>query len=56
MHDAIPESERPRHDAHLSIYGAVDSKEGTVISEEPVHVVLAGLGQVRQDHHRACGR
>jgi hypothetical protein len=34
MHDAIPESERPRHDAHLSIYGAVDSKEGTVIPED----------------------
>jgi hypothetical protein len=34
MHDAIPESERPRHDAHLSIYGAADSKEGTVISED----------------------
>lgn len=32
LHDAIPESERARHDAHLSIYGAVDSKEGTVIS------------------------
>ena len=31
MHDAIPESERPRHDAHLCIYGAVDSKEGTAI-------------------------
>ena len=34
MHDAIPESERPRHDAHLSIYGAVDSKEGTAIPED----------------------
>ena len=34
MHDAIPESDRPRHDAHLSIYGAVDSKTGTVISED----------------------
>jgi len=34
MHDAIPESDRPRHDAHLSIYGAVDSKEGTVIPED----------------------
>jgi hypothetical protein len=34
MHDAIPESERPRHNAHLSIYGAVDSKTGTVISED----------------------
>lgn len=34
MHDAIPESERPRHDAHLSIYGAVDSKEGTVLRED----------------------
>lgn len=34
MHDAIPESDRPRHDAHLSIYGAVDSKAGTVISED----------------------
>lgn len=34
MHDAIPESERPRHDAHLSIYGAVDSKEGTTIPED----------------------
>ena len=34
MHDAIPESERPRHDAHLCIYGAVDSKEGTVIPED----------------------
>ncbi len=34
MHDAIPESDRPRHDAHLSIYGAIDSKTGTVISED----------------------
>jgi hypothetical protein len=34
MHDAIPESERPRHDAHLSIYGAVESKDGTVIPED----------------------
>ena len=34
MHDAIPESDRPRHDPHLSIYGAVDSKTGTVISED----------------------
>lgn len=34
MHDAIPESDRPRHDAHLSIYGAVDSRTGTVISED----------------------
>jgi hypothetical protein len=33
MHDAIPESERPRYDAHLAVYGAVDSKEGTEISE-----------------------
>jgi hypothetical protein len=34
MRDAIPKSERLRHDAHLSIYGAVDSKEETVIPEE----------------------
>ena len=34
MHDAIPESDRARQDAHLLIYGAVDSKEGTVISED----------------------
>jgi hypothetical protein len=34
MHDAIPELDRPRHAAHLSIYGAVDSKEGTVIPED----------------------
>lgn len=34
MHDAIPESDRPRHDAHLSIYGAADSQTGTVISED----------------------
>jgi hypothetical protein len=32
LHDAIPAADRPRHDAHLSIYGAVDSKDGTVIS------------------------
>jgi len=34
MHDAIPESDRPRPDAHLLIYGARDSKTGTVISED----------------------
>jgi len=28
MHDAIPTSERPRHDAYLSIFGIVDAPEG----------------------------
>jgi hypothetical protein len=33
MHDAIPKSERPWNDAFLAIYGAVDSKEGTEITD-----------------------
>jgi hypothetical protein len=33
MHDAIPASERPPHDAYLSIFGAVDAPEGGAISE-----------------------
>lgn len=32
MHDAIPPSERPEHDAYLSIFGAVDAPEGGTIS------------------------
>lgn len=33
MHDAIPVSERPPHDAYLSIFGAGDAPEGGAISE-----------------------
>lgn len=33
MHDAIPPSERPQHDAYLSIFGAVDAPEGGTMSE-----------------------
>jgi hypothetical protein len=32
MHDAIPASERPQADAHLSIFGAVDATEGGAMS------------------------
>jgi len=53
MHDAIPESERPRHDAHLSIYGAVDSKK-ELYFRRSVHAGLAGVEQVWQNHYGAC--
>lgn len=33
LHDSRPETERDAANAQLSIYGAVDSKEGTTISE-----------------------
>jgi hypothetical protein len=33
MHDAVPASERPQHDAYLSIFGAVDAPEGGTMSE-----------------------
>jgi hypothetical protein len=33
MHDAIPTSERSRHDAYLSIFGIVDAPEGGTMPE-----------------------
>jgi hypothetical protein len=33
MHDAIPPSERPQHDAYLSIFGITDAPEGGTMSE-----------------------
>lgn len=33
MHDAILPSERPQHDAYLSIFGAMDAPEGSTMSE-----------------------
>src|ERR1700675_2197699 len=33
MHDAIPPSERPQHDAYLSIFGVVDAPEGGTMAE-----------------------
>src|ERR1700730_5132737 len=33
MHDAIPTSERPRHDAYLSIWEIVDPPEGGTMPE-----------------------
>ena len=33
MHDAIPQSERPQHDAYLSIFGIEDAPEGGTMSE-----------------------
>jgi hypothetical protein len=36
MHDAIPPSERPQHDAYLSIYGVKDAPEGGTMSEGQV--------------------
>jgi hypothetical protein len=33
MHDAIPVSKRPQHDAYLSIFGAVDAPEGGTMSD-----------------------
>ncbi|MGA8222670.1 MAG: hypothetical protein WB780_13545 [Candidatus Acidiferrales bacterium] len=36
MHDAIPQSERPQHDAYLSIYGVMDAPEGGTVSEGQV--------------------
>jgi hypothetical protein len=43
MHDAIPPSERPPHDAYLSIFGAVDSKEGGTISMGQVTLGWPGI-------------
>jgi hypothetical protein len=36
MHDAIPPSERPQHDAYLSIFGLVDAPEGGTVQEGQV--------------------
>jgi hypothetical protein len=36
MHDAIPDAERPQHDAYLSIFGLVDAPEGGALSEGQV--------------------
>lgn len=33
MHEAIPSSERPQHDAFLSIFGAADAPDGGAMSE-----------------------
>jgi hypothetical protein len=33
MHDAIPPSERPQHDAYLSIFGIEDAPAGGTMSE-----------------------
>ena len=36
MHDAIPASERPQHDAYLSIFGIVDAPGGGTTPEDQV--------------------
>ncbi len=33
MHDAIPATERPQHDAYLSIFGMVDAPQGDTVPE-----------------------